>query len=110
VSNDVKAKLLTSRMPTDEVEIPGVGTVTVRGLSRGEVFAIRKVANGDQDVERKTLARAMVEPEFTEDEAGQWQAASPAGELEPVTKRIQELSGLAEGADKSGVPEVRGDA
>ena len=105
--SDLKARLLANRLPTDDFEIPGIGTVRVRGLSRGEVYAIRKVSTGDDDMERKTLARAMVDPEMTEDEIGQWQAASPAGELEPVTLKIHELSGLSEGADKSGVPGVR---
>lgn len=101
---DLKARLLSPRVETDEVEIPGIGTVKVRGLSRGEVFAVQKVAKGTGDMECKILARALIDPEMTEDEVRQWQDASPAGELERVSDRVNQLSGLSEGAEKSGLP------
>lgn len=110
VDTDLKAKLLAPRaatdsgMPEDSVDIPGIGTVKVRGLSRGEVFVIKKVAKGDDDMERKILVRALLDPVMSEEEVRGWQTVSVAGELEEVTDKINELSGLSEGADKSGVP------
>ena len=44
-------------------------------------------------MEKKLLSLAMVDPKLTEEEVGEWQAASAAGELEPV-RAIMELSGL----------------
>lgn len=94
-----KERLLKPRVPEGEVELEGLGTVRVRGLSRGEVFMVQQM-KGTAAVERKILALGVVDPALTESEAGQWQEASPAGELEPVVQKIQELSGLAEGSAK----------
>jgi hypothetical protein len=108
-----KEALFKPRLAEAEVDLPGVGTVRVRGLSRDEVIGIRKAADNDPDtidgkrvlvIERKMIALAMVDPELTEAEVGRWQIAAPAGELDPVTDKIQELSGMKQGASKSGVP------
>ena len=103
-----KELLLKPRLPEDDVEIPGVGTVRVRGLSRYEVLlAQREQPKGAGAMERVILRFGLVDPELTEDEVTQWQKASPAGELEPVTRRIQALSGMGEGADKAQYKSVR---
>jgi hypothetical protein len=102
-------KLLAARadtpsgLPEDDVEVPSMGTVRVRGLSRDEVFGTQQISSTAAR-ERKVLALAMISPRMTEAQAGKWQLVSPAGEIEPVTDKIHELSGLAEGASKSGVP------
>lgn len=116
-----KAKLLAPRattdsgMPEDDVEVPGIGTVRVRGLSRKEVLAVRKATDNDTAkidgprilvLERKMVAAAMLDPEMTEAEVAEWQDVSGAGEMEPVIEKIQKLSGLMEGAGKSGVQSV----
>lgn len=110
-----KEALLKPRLPEAEVEVPGVGPVRVRGLSRDEVLVVRKATDHDVAkvdgprilvLERKMLAAAMLDPAMTEAEVGQWQKVAPAGEIEPVVDKVQELSGLAEGAGKSGVPSV----
>jgi hypothetical protein len=94
-----KAALLAERgIGGEEVEIPGFGTIRVRGLTREEVLALQKV-KGDPDaaeLERRTLALCLVEPKLTEEEVGQWQKVSPAGELEIVSEVIQRLSGLGD--------------
>jgi len=97
-----KDLLLKPRLAEDDIEIPGVGTVRVRALSRAEVLLVRKATDNADSIdgprvlvlERKMLAAAMVDPVLTEAEVGRWQQASAAGELEPVTTRIQQLSGL----------------
>lgn len=98
-----KEVLLKARLPEDDVEIPGVGTVRVRGLSRDEVLAAQK-ASTFAEFERHLVSYGMVDPELTLSEAGQWQMASPAGEMEPVTEKIRDLSGVGDDASKSGVP------
>lgn len=95
-----KADLFVPRLPQDDIEIPGVGTVRVRGLSRHEAV-VMQAQTGPGMSERKMLTFGLVNPMLTEDEAGRWQHASPAGELEPVTNRIAELSGMKLGADKT---------
>lgn len=101
-----KEALFAPRLPEDDVEIPGVGTVRVRALSRGEVFGVQKL-QGTPVIERKILALGMVDPTLTEAEVQRWQDASPGGELDPVVDRIRVLSGLAEGAEKAAVLDFR---
>jgi hypothetical protein len=103
-----KSILLKSRLPEADVDIPGVGTIRVRGLSRAEVLLTRKATDDEHvdgprvlTLERKMLAAAMIDPKLTEDEVGQWQRASGAGELHPVILKIQELSGLLEDSEKA---------
>lgn len=94
-----KEALFRPRLAEDDVEVPGVGTVRVRALSRLEAMHVQD-ANSPEASERRILAAGMVDPPLTEAEARRWQEAAPAGELEPVTDRIAELSGMKPGADK----------
>lgn len=90
-----------SGMPEDDVDVHGVGTVRVRGLSRAEVIAMRELDLPTLQHERRTLAAAMVDPEMTEQQVEQWQAVAVAGELRPVVAKVLDLSGLGEGAAKA---------
>lgn len=103
-----KAALLTARFGVEEVEIPGVGTVKVRPLSRTEALEIKGVELDHGAMERKLLAWALLDPVLTEDEIGQWQASSPAGEMEIVTNAIIRLSGLTKDAPKDAMRSFRG--
>lgn len=97
---------------TEEVDL-GEGTVTVRGLTRGEINHARAVASkGSKEKQVETLdnhyiAAALVDPEMTVAEVAEWLKDAPAGDSVTVLAAIQELSGLSEGAQKSGVPRVR---
>lgn len=103
-----------SGLPEDDVEVPFLGGwVTVRGLRRDEVIGVRQAADNDPQtldgkrvlvLERKMMALAMIQPRMSESKIAQWQTTAVAGELTPVTDKIQELSGMTEGASKSGVP------
>lgn len=105
-----KAALLAPRLEEDDVDIPGVGTVRVRGLSRYEVMVSQRGNKGGTiAVERVMLRYGMVDPILTEDEVAEWQKASPAGEIEPVARRISELSGLRQGADKEAYKSLPGE-
>jgi hypothetical protein len=105
-----KEQLLKSRLPEAEVEIPGVGTVRVRGLSRAEALEMQKISgSGALMIERRMLALAMIEPRMTEGEIREWQEASAAGELEPVTNRITELSGMNDDSARNAYKEQASD-
>ncbi len=100
-----------SGLPEGEVEVPGVGVVRVRGLTRYEVMLMRKSTDtdaigGDRAlvIEQKMLSMAMLDPKLSEEEVAAWQRVSLAGELEPVVQKVQELSGILSGAPKSSVP------
>lgn len=97
---DLKARLLERRVSEADVDLE-LGTVHVRGLTRGEVFAANKVAGDDTErLERLIVARGLLDPAMTEAEVETWQRNSPAGEIEPVVQKIKLLSGLADDADK----------
>lgn len=104
-----KELLFKPRLPEADVDVPGFGTFRVRGLSRAEVFEVQKM-NGIGAIERKMLSLSLVEPRLTQAEVGQWQDAAPAGELEPLTDKIQELSGTKEGAAKEAYMEFEQDS
>ncbi|PRX46745.1 hypothetical protein B0I33_107323 [Prauserella shujinwangii] len=89
-----KELLFTNRLEEDELEIPGVGTVRFRALSRAEVLQIHNKEMPKEVMERKILVQAMVDPEMDVDDVKRWQAASNAGEIERVSRAIAALSGL----------------
>lgn len=106
MDEDLKARLLKPRVPEGTVELDGLGTVRVRGLSRGEVFMVQQI-KGTEAQERKTFALALLDPLMNEDDVKTWQRSSPAGEMESVSQRIQELSGLSATAEKEAVQTFR---
>lgn len=104
----MKERLLANRVAdkTATVTIEGVGDITIRALSRHELMEAES-KGGMLAQERYLVSRALVEPAMTEAEVGQWQTMSLPGEINVVSRRINELSGITEGADKSGVDQVR---
>ncbi|MGE3414115.1 MAG: hypothetical protein AB7L91_18060 [Dehalococcoidia bacterium] len=102
-----KVTLLTKRFGVEAVDIPGVGTVQVRPLSRAEALQIQGTELPVAEMERRLLALALVSPSLNEDEVGQWQANSPAGELQPVVQAIVRLSGMEAHADKAAYQQFR---
>jgi hypothetical protein len=106
MDEDLKARLLKPRLPEADVDVPGVGTVRVRGLNRAEAMIVQG-ASGPEATERRILALGMVDPPMTEAEVGQWQKASPGGEIEPVSTKIAELSGMLDGAAKEVAKSLR---
>lgn len=97
-----KELLFKPRLPEEEIEVPGVGTMRVRGLNRIEAMHVQ-AANGPEATERRILSLGLVDPVLTEAEVGRWQKASAAGEIEPVSTRIAVLSGMAPDAAKEQV-------
>lgn len=105
-----KAALLKLRLPEDVVDVPGVGAVRVRGLSRADVLALQQAdTSAPGGFERKLLSLAMVDPELTEDEVGQWQAGAGPMELEAVTAKVSEMSGMGKAAAKDAYKEFESD-
>ncbi len=89
-----KTALFAPRLMEADLVLVDVGTVRVRGLSRFEAVHVQAAKEG-AGRERRILALGMVEPRITEEDAGEWMKAATAGEIEKVTNRITELSGLA---------------
>lgn len=94
-------------LPEDDVEIPGVGTVRVRAMNRGELLTAGKIGDEGRNqvaMERYVLSSCMVDPQMTLEDVDAWFASAPAMEVQPVVAKINELSGVGKGAAKSDVP------
>lgn len=102
------ASLTQPRLQGEEIEIPGVGTVLVRALSRHEMLTASKAAEsgGALAMEREMISYALLEPTMTVDQVAEWQKASPASEMMPIVHKINALSGIGKGAEKSDLPPV----
>lgn len=111
MSDYLTAEDLTALPPLQEDDvIVARGKVRVRGMSRLEVMAMddlkaKGILADAAAGERFMLARVMVAPKMTEAQIQQWQQEPAGGDMETVTAKVAELSGLGKGAEKSGVPE-----
>lgn len=103
-----KAVLLGQKFGYEDVEIPGVGVVTIRALTRGEAIRIQGDEMLAEVMECKLLAMAMVDPKMTEEEVKEWQDTSPAGQMQPVVKAILVLSGMTEEVTREAYDDFRG--
>ena len=98
-----------SSFPEDYVVLEDTGVkVRVRGLSRHEVLHVQ-AQKSVAEVEQMTLALGLIEPRMTIPQVKAWQKASVGGEMEPVTARIGELSGMSNGARKQAIKELLDD-
>jgi hypothetical protein len=102
-----KEALFAPRLPEQDVEIPGVGTIRVRALTREEALTVRGREMPVDEMERRLLEAALIAPALTKGEVRLWQQACPAGELEPVTNAILELSGMTAEAPKEEMKQFR---
>lgn len=103
---DLKESLLTGRLPKDTVTFPGVGLLTVRGLTRIEAGQVNQRDDSDAR-DRLILHLGLVEPELTEAEAGQLMTIGLAGDVTELVKTIAQLSGLLEASPGETFPSVR---
>ena len=103
-----KEAFLKAAPPRGEVDIPDVGPVGVRGLTRQEALSLRDLVGGPGAIERRIIHLGMTDPALTEAEVEAWYGSAPAGHTDRLVNAISALSGLSEGAEKRGVPEVRG--
>lgn len=95
--------LTTPRLKTDELEIEGVGSVLVRGLSRWEMVECQKLEDNRQRQDTLAVHYGMLEPAMAEHEVMAWRKAGNAMEIEAVARKVNELSGIGKDAAKSDV-------
>lgn len=102
-----KADLLKRRFGVEDVEIPDVGIVKIRPLSRAEALELEGKPMDPVELDRKLLALGMVDPKLTEADVAELQANTPAGLMQPVAKAIARLSGMEQTAAKEAVKRFR---
>lgn len=102
-----KRQLLKPRLAETEIDVPGLGEIRVRVLSRAEV--IDHLLMVDRSVpgafETRLLSLSLVDPTLTEKEVAQWRKAAPAEEIDDVVAKINELSALNDQAAKDAYKE-----
>ena len=98
---------LKAALPEAEVDLPGVGPVRVRGLTRAEVVALQGFKADVGAVERRIIALGLVDPALGPDDVDVWYDTAPAGMTDLIVNEVSRLSGLSDGATKSGVPGIR---
>lgn len=91
---------------TEQFDIPGVGTVVIRGLTRNEALQVRD-AETTADKDNTLISHGLVEPKMSVDDVAAWADNESAGVMAALSERIGELSGMTEGAGKSRVPRTR---
>lgn len=108
---DLRAAMLAPRPAADtqrQIKL-SFGTVTVRALTRDEIhFVNDKAGDNVRELEAQTLCLAMVDPVLSIADVRKWLEVAPGGEFIDVMTAVSALSGVDEGAQKSGVPAVRG--
>lgn len=102
-----KEAFLKAALPEETILLAGLGEVRVRGLSRSEALSLGAHKDDPRALEQLIVRLGLVEPALSEDEVTAWFASAPAGLVDPIVKAVERLSGLGEGAPKSGIPGVR---
>ncbi len=99
-------ELLTSSLTEVDHVLPSGRRVRIRALARAEVLRIQTIGKDKAlELERETIAAGLVEPRMTPAQVSKWQAADRAGgDIGKLMEAIRDLSGLGQGAEKSGVP------
>jgi len=94
-----KDALLAKRLTTEELDVPDVGTIKIRALTRSEALQLGDKKN-TVERERHILVCAMVDPEMTYQDVKAWQDNATPGELEVITTAIARLSGMLDTSAK----------
>lgn len=106
-----KATLFGSQLPTEEIDIPGKGVITVKALNRYEMLMCsRGIDDNDPErgikIEQRMLAAGLLDPKISVKDAERWQRAAPAAEITPVLNAINRLSGVSQDPKANPVKEA----
>lgn len=91
---------------TAEVHLPGVGVITVRGLSRRESMKLKSKRMPEDELEIELLTLAMVEPAMSRHDVEEWYESGANDEFDIISQKIAELSGMEIRADKAAYKSV----
>jgi hypothetical protein len=103
MANLTRAQILARKTGKGTATLPDGSTVAIRALTRDEVLESQELGSL---VERDNfiVATGMTDPRLSVEDVAAWAAGSDAGDLVAVSDGIAELSGLKQGAGKSGLP------
>jgi hypothetical protein len=87
-----KETLLKSHLPEGTVDLPGIGTVRIRGLSRAEVLAVAAMEPADREI--RSISYGLVDPALNEDEAAAWRSNVTSDVVRILNEEVLRLSGM----------------
>jgi hypothetical protein len=105
MANLTRAQILARKTGKGTATLPDGSTVAIRSLTRDEVLTMQELpSTGERD--DFIVATGMTDPKLSVEDVAVWAAGADAGDLVAVSDAIAELSGLKQGAGKSGVAGV----
>jgi hypothetical protein len=94
-------ELFEVSLPEGDLEVRPGKWMRLRALSRAEMTRGQRLEENRAKQEQYLVSTASVNPKLTEADVAKWQRSSAFMELEQVGRKINELSGIKKGADKS---------
>jgi hypothetical protein len=100
--------LTTGRLGGEDYVIASTGQkVRIQALSRAQVLRSQELRGKFADMEVHALRCAIVRPKMNDAQVRAWLAAIPAGEIEALTRHLNAISGMGEGADTQAYEQFR---
>ena len=96
-----REEILAKATGGEVVNLPSGGQVKVRGLTRDEALELQE-REGTAARDNYCIATGMVEPRLSEEEVAELAKQAPAGDMVEISRAVSRLSGMSEGAGKSG--------
>lgn len=101
-----REEILAKAVDQEVVTLPSGGKVKVRGLTRDEALQVQE-ADGTAARDNTIIALGLVDPVLTVEDVAAWAVTAPAADSIEISQAIARLSGMQEGAGKSGPPRTR---
>lgn len=101
MANLTREQILARKTGKGKATLPDGSVVSVRALTRDEVLLVQDLELADRD--NHIISMGMTDPKLSVDDVAAWGGAGDAGDLVAISDAIAELSGLKQGAGKSGV-------
>lgn len=95
---------LKPRLPERELDLPGIGTILIRGLSREDVVAMQPLKHDTAALEQRIIELGIVSPALSAADVAAWYSTALSGDVDRIVDAITELSGVSKGGPKSGLP------
>lgn len=103
MSNLTRDQILGRKLGRSTATLPDGSTVAIRALTRNEALEMQALAT-TRERDNYVIAHGMTQPVLSIEDVDTWADEADAGDLVAVSEAIAILSGLKEGAGKSGVP------
>lgn len=107
MANLTREEILARKIGRGKVALPDGSTVAIRALTRDEVLESQEIS-ALTDRDNFIIATGLTDPKLSVEQVAAWAAAGDAGDLVAVSEGVARLSGLLQGAGKSGVPSTGG--